>query len=135
MAKKDAKKVVDAAETVVDSATEKVNYATHEVEEFFERRNVREMIAYFPYFGAIVMYFVEGMPKTGAIFKHIKYSAILLIIWIVSFALLREEISAIISLVYLGLSIFFMVRAYMGKSIEVKVFDQAEEKLKEVTKK
>lgn len=92
-------------------------------------------LAYLPYFiGAVSMYFLGGTDKKAAL-HHIKYSALIAAAVVILLLVLNSFFASVLTLVYLGASIFLAYKAYSGEAVNIEILDTIEEKISEKVKK
>ncbi len=93
-----------------------------------EKDNIKFLLCYVPLV-AFVLFFIEKN-KSKQLMKHIKYWAILFIIYILSKALLGFIIWWLITTLYLLISIYLWYKAYNWEKIEIEYLDKLEWKIK-----
>ena len=104
--------------------------------DFLEKQNVVHALSYFPYFvGPIAMFFLAKTDKNKAM-HHIKYSAIIALVVVVLFFILKGFIANAVNLAYIAGSVYLAWKAYNGEEVNIEILDNIEDKISEtVTKK
>lgn len=97
--------------------------------------SVVHAFAYFPYFiGAVAMYFFGNSDKKAAL-HHIKYSFLLSLSVVILLLILNSWVMSVVTLVYIGASIYLALKAYKGEEVKLEILDTIEDKISETVKK
>lgn len=119
----------------VKKTTAKKGAASKAYSTPLENPSIVHALAYFPYFiGAVAMYFFGDSDKKAAL-HHIKYSFILSVAVLILLLILNSFFMSIVSLVYIGASIYLAFKAYKGEEVKLEILDTIEDKISETVKK
>ncbi len=96
-------------------------------ENVAKSQRFKNMLCYVP-FGSVFLFFIEKN-KTPEFMKHIKYGAVLLILYVVLNAFLGWMwLAWLIFLAYIGVSGFLWWKAYEWKDVTLTIIDDLEKK-------
>lgn len=116
------------------SKTEKT-VSSETKKSILDQANMVHALSYIPFFiGAIAMYFLGNTDKKAAM-HHIKYSLMLSIAATLLFVILSSFFGYVLNMAYIGLSVYFGLKAYKGEAVEVEILDVIEDKIQEKIKK
>lgn len=100
-----------------------------------DNENMVHALSYFPFFiGPIAMYFL-GNTNNVLKMHHIKYATIMAIAVLLSFLILNNIFSQLVSMVYIVASGYFAFKAYKWEVVKVEILDTIEQKFNEQIKK
>ncbi|MDD3646251.1 MAG: hypothetical protein PHH06_02465 [Candidatus Gracilibacteria bacterium] len=94
-----------------------------------KKDNLKYALCYIPFF-SIVIFFIEDK-KTDELRKHIKYAIFLLLAYILLYMFLGWMMGAILSLLYIIISVFLGYKAYNGENVDLEIIDDIEKKIKD----
>jgi uncharacterized membrane protein len=99
------------------------------------REEFTHSFSYFPYFiGPLVMFFLADSDRKK-LMVHIKYSSVIAFIAILCIIAMNSFFTWLVSLLYLGLSIFLALKAYSWEKIQIDFIDSLEDSVQEKLKK
>jgi len=97
-----------------------------------EKDNIKNLLCYIPLVAFVL--FLTEKKKSKWLMNHIKYWAILFIIYILSKALIGFIFWGLITILYVFISLYLWYKAYNWEKIEIEYLDKLEWKIKDSMK-